>query len=106
MRAVKLASVFARDSANVVKITVKKDSLEISAESTQSGSQETQVDAKVDGRGGLKIAFNYRFLEDFLNVVKGDEVQIELSSSNSPGIFIDPKERDFLHLIMPVRIQS
>lgn len=106
LRAIKLASVFARDSANVVKITVKKASLEVSAESSQSGSQETQVDAKVDGKEGLKIAFNYRFLEDFLNVVKGDEVQIELSSADSPGVFIDPKERDFLHLIMPVRIQA
>lgn len=114
LRAVRLASVFARDSANVVKITVKKDSLEISAESSQSGSQETQVDAKVEspdaksleGKGGLKIAFNYRFLEDFLNSVEGDEVQIELSNANSPGIFTDPKDTNFLHLIMPVRLQT
>ena len=107
LRAVKLASVFARDAANVVKITVGKDTVNVSAESSQSGSQEMQVDAKVEGETkNLKIAFNYRFLEDFLNAVKADDVQIELGGSNSPGIFTDPKDPNFLHLIMPVRIQD
>ena len=106
-RAVKLASVFARDAANVVKLTVGKDFLEISAENSQSGSQEMKIDAKVEGDGkNLKIAFNYRFLEDFLNSVGGEEVQIELGGPNSPGVFTDSKDPDYLHLIMPVRIQD
>lgn len=110
-RAVRLASVFARDSANVVKIAVKKGSIELSAESQQAGSQETSVDAKVEGKvsgkdGGLEISFNYRFLEDFLNVAKGEDVQIEFSSSSAPGVFTDPKDSNFLHLIMPVRTQA
>lgn len=107
LRAVKLASVFARDAANVVKIEVRKDTVDVSAESSQSGSQDMQVDAKVNGDSkDLKIAFNYRFLEDFLNAVGGEEVHIELGSSNSPGVFTDPKDSNFLHLIMPVRIQD
>ena len=106
-RAVKLASVFARDAANVVKLTVGKDFLEISAENSQSGSQEMKIDAKVEGDGkNLKIAFNYRFLEDFLNSVGGEEIQIELGGPNSPGVFTDSKDPDYLHLIMPVRIQD
>lgn len=111
LRAVKLASVFARDSANVVKMVVKKNEIELLAESSQAGSQETTVDAKVQGNvsgknGRLTIAFNYRFLEDFLNAVKGEDVQIELIDANSPGVFTDPKNSDFLHLIMPVRMQD
>ena len=107
LRGVKLASVFARDAANVVKITVNKDTLGISAESSQSGSQEMKVDAKIEGTSkNLKIAFNYRFLEDFLNSVEGEDVQIELGGSNSPGVFTNPKDPDYLHLIMPVRIQD
>lgn len=107
LRAVKLASVFARDAANVVKIAVGKDTVNVSAESSQSGSQEMQVDAKVEGETkNLKIAFNFRFLEDFLNSVESDDVQIELGGPNSPGVFTDPKDPNFLHLIMPVRIQE
>ncbi len=110
LRAVRLASVFARDSANVVKVDVRKDLIVISAESSQSGSQEAKVDAKVQGsisgKSGLKIAFNYRFLEEFLQNVKGEEIQLEFSNPNSPGIFTDPKDPSFLHLIMPVRVQD
>jgi DNA polymerase-3 subunit beta len=109
LRAVKLAAVFARESANVVKFNVKGDSVELSAESQVSGSQETKVDAKVSGltgKKGFEIAFNYRFLEDFLGAVKEDEIQVELSATNAPGVFTDPKDKDYLHLIMPVKIQT
>ncbi len=109
LRAVKLAAVFARDSANIVKVKVKKGAVELSAESQASGSQETKVDAKVTGdpgKKGFEIAFNYRFLEDFLGAVKEDEIRIEFSATNAPGVFSDPKDKDYLHLIMPVKIQS
>jgi len=105
LRATKLASVFARDSANIVKVLVKKGSVRIFAESSQAGSQETEIEAKVDGEG-FEIAFNYRFLEEFLHSVAGGTVKIELSSPNFPAVFTDPKDSTFLHLIMPVRIQG
>ena len=105
LRAVKLASVFARDSANIVKIEAGKDNLTLSAESQSSGSQKTKIDAKVEG-GSLEIAFNFRFLEEFIHSIKGEEVQMKFSNSNSPGIFSDPSDKEYLHLIMPVKIQS
>lgn len=108
LRAVKLSSIFAKDSANMLKLKVLKDTIEISAESSNSGEQKMRVDAKVESESSktLEIAFNYRFLEEFLNVVKGDEVQIELTDPNAPGVFTDPTDSGFLHLIMPVRLQS
>jgi DNA polymerase-3 subunit beta len=107
LQAVKLASVFARDSANVVRVIIKKDVFEISAESSQSGSQETKIDAKVEGDNLKKFttAFNFRFLEEFLSVVEGDDVRMEFSESNSPAVFADPKDTNFLHIIMPVKTQ-
>lgn len=105
LQAIKLASVFARDSANIAKIRVGKESVEIVAESQTSGSQKTKIDAKVEGEG-FEIAFNYRFLEEFLHAVSGEEIKIELSDPNSPGVFTDTKDPDFLHLIMPVKIQE
>jgi len=120
LRAVKLASVFARDSANIVKIKIMKDSIKLSAESSQVGSQETIIDAKIITEGpeplgpdlvveGLvegEISFNYKFLEDFLRAVEGEEVVMEFNNASSPGVFTDPKDPDFLHLIMPVKVQT
>lgn len=109
LRAVKLASVFARDSANIVKIKVKKDSIRLAAESSQAGNQEMEVEAKTDGdlpAEGFEISFNYKFLEEFLRAIEGEEVRMEFADSSSPGVFTDPKDPDFLHLIMPVKIQE
>jgi DNA polymerase-3 subunit beta len=110
IQAVKLASVFARDSANVVKLSIKTRGVTLKAESQYSGSQETSVEAKVEGDLGEKknfeIAFNYRFLEEFSHIVKSDSLVMEFTDPNSPGVFLDPEDNDFLHLIMPVKLQS
>lgn len=106
LRAVKLASVFARDSANIVKFKVGSDSLNLSAESAQAGSQEMVVEAKVEGETPFEISFNYRFLEEFLRAIKGEEVQMKFTSSDAPGVFVDTLDPNFLHLIMPVKIQA
>lgn len=105
LRVVKLASVFARDNANMVKFEIKKDSLKVSAESSKSGKQEGEVEAKVEG-DEMEIIFNFKFLEELLNVIESDEVQIELTNTNAPGVFRDLKDSNFLHLIMPVKIQN
>ncbi len=108
LRAVKLAGVFARDSANVVKLTVSKNRLEVSAESSQSGSQKNQLDVKVEEAtsDSFVIAFNYRFIEDFLNAVKGDNIRMEFSDTNAPALFLDEEDLEFLHIIMPVKLQT
>jgi len=109
-RAVKLASVFARDGANIVKIKILKESLKISAESGNSGSQEAKVDAKIAAivpeQAEGEISFNFRFLEDFLHSVTGEEVKMEFSGPNSPGLFTDTADPSYLHLIMPVKVQG
>ncbi|KKU10244.1 MAG: polymerase III subunit beta protein [Candidatus Woesebacteria bacterium GW2011_GWB1_45_5] len=107
LRAVKLASVFAREAANIVKLKILKDSVKVSAESGSSGSQETNVDAKIEGGArDFEIAFNYRFLEEFLNSIKGEEVKMEFSQVDKPGVFTDPTDSSYLHLIMPVKVQG
>lgn len=110
LRSVKLASVFARDAANIVKIKVLKDSIKIFAESGSSGNQEASVEAKVEKQdgfeSGFEISFNYRFLEDFLHSVNGEEISLEFSGVSTAGVFRDTSDPEYLHLIMPVRVQG
>ncbi len=105
LRAVKLASIFAREAANVVKFKILKDGIVVTAESGQSGNQETKVDAKVDGLSGdFEISFNYRFVEDFLHSVIGEEVKMDFSTTMAAGVFTDSTDSSYLHLIMPVKV--
>jgi len=105
VKGVKLAAVFARDSANIVKFNIKNKQLEINAESQISGRQKTKMDIRSEGEN-LEIAFNYRFLEEVLQVIDGEDVDIEFSGPSSPAIFKDPKNKNFLHLIMPIKLES
>lgn len=104
-QAIRQSSVFARESANVVKFTVKKDSLELSANAPQIGQNKVSLEAKIEGEP-LEIAFNYRFVSDFLAICQGEEIVIELNEALSPGLFRDQTDPDLTHIIMPVRIQD
>lgn len=104
-QAIKIASVFARESANVVKLSIKNSSIEVSANATQIGQNKATIDAKIEGEP-LEIAFNYKYISDYLSVCQGNEVVIELNEPLTPGLFHDQRDPHFTHIIMPVRIQD
>ncbi len=104
-QAVKIASVFARESANVIRFNLGSDSLQITANAPQLGHNQAQVEAKIEGKP-LEIAFNYKFVSDFLAAVKGNQISIELNESLTPGLFRALSDPAFTHVIMPVRLQD
>ena len=104
-QSVKLASVFARESANVVKVNIKNNSLELTANAPQIGQNLIKLDSKTEGEP-LEVAFNYKFLTDFLNICKSNEILIELNENLSPVFFHDQSDPSFTHIIMPVRLQD
>lgn len=102
---IRMASVFARESANVVKFKISDGKIQISSNAPSVGENETTVDAKVEG-DDLEIAFNYRFLLDFLKSISLDEQQVEMHFKEplTPGLFKAPTDEDWLHIIMPVKV--
>lgn len=104
-RGVNLASIFAKDTNNIIKLNFDEKNIIVSSESGKVGKETSNLEANVEG-GKVEVLFNFKFIQDFLNVVIGDIVEIKLLDAVSPVIFIDPKDENFLHLIMPVRIQS
>lgn len=105
-QAVKTASLFARGAANIIKIKIDKDGLKLSANNPQIGEDEDSIEAKVEGED-TEIAFNFRFLLDLLANFPGSEVVFESSGPLNPGVFKPKSEKiNFLHIIMPVRVQD
>src|SRR3989344_5737741 len=105
LKGVKATSVFARESANVVKMRIKSQELELYAESPEYGKNQITLEAKTEGEE-TEIAFNYKFLLDFLNSTNSDVVSLETEGPTSPAMFKDTKDNSYFHLIMPVRIQG
>jgi len=105
LKAVKIASIFAREQANIVKLKIESGKLTISSETPQVGGNESEISTKTEGED-LEIALNCRFLLDFLNTCPGEEVVFEASGPLSPTVFKIKGDDSFLHVIMPVRIQA
>lgn len=104
-RAVKIAAIFARESANIVKFKIEDKELVISANTSQIGENKSVLNIKREGPEE-KIAFNYRYLQDFLNIASKDVVRLEIDGPLAPGVFRLEGEDSFLHIIMPVRVQD
>ncbi len=104
-RAVRMAAIFARESANIVRFQISGNSLQISANTAQVGDNQSVLEAKVEGEKS-EIAFNSRYLLDFLNIVNSDQIVFETSGALNPGAFRPVGESSYLHIIMPVRVQK
>jgi len=105
LQAVRTASIFAREAANIIKFEIKNNKLEISSNSPQLGENKITLEVKTEGSGG-EIAFNARYLMDFLNAIKSDLINLQMSDALSPGVFSPADDKSFLHIIMPIRIQE
>ncbi len=105
LRNVKLISIFARDFSNVVVCEFKKDGLYIKPkkEANEENSSFQEMEMKGDEQ---KVAFNFRYLLDLLNHIEDKNINIEILRSDAPVAFKLAKNPNFLHIIMPVRIQE
>lgn len=100
-RAVKAAVIFARSAANIIKWEIKSGKLKVSANSPQVGENETTLE--VEGKGEGEIAFNGRYLLDYLGSTDEETITFSMTNSLKPGVF---KSKNYLHVIMPVRVQK
>jgi DNA polymerase-3 subunit beta len=107
----RIAAIFARDGAGIVRLQVEPgDSsgsglLTISARAEEIGNHEGKMDVKVEGEAS-KIAFNSRYLQDVLQVLDAEKVALETTSPSSPGV-LRPLETDdnYVHVVMPMFVQ-
>ncbi len=100
-KAVKIAAIFARSAANIIKWDIKPGKLKVSANSPQIGENETLLE--VEGKGEGEMAFNGRYLLDYLGSTDEEAINFSMMDSLKPGVF---KSKNYLHVIMPVRVQK
>lgn len=103
--AVRACSVIAREAANIVKMAIQKEKIVFSSSASSVGENEIEVEAKIDGEEN-EIAFNSRYLLDFFGSIEDEEISFEMTGPLSPGVFKIGKDKEYLHLIMPIRIQG
>jgi DNA polymerase-3 subunit beta len=105
LKAVKICSVFARDSANIIKLSLAKDYITVSSGSSSVGENTVDVESVLSGEEN-EIAFNARYLLDFLGNIEEKELIFDMIGPLNPGVFKVKNDESFLHLIMPIRVQG
>lgn len=107
-QAVRIASLFARESANVVKLQVVPSGQEltpghiaVSANAAEVGENVSELDALVEGEE-IQVAYSARFLTEVLNVLKTEEVALEITGQTSPSVIRPVDGIDYLYVIMPM----
>lgn len=105
LKAVKICSIFARDSANIVKLSLKKDSIIVSSYTASVGENTVNVEATLQGEEN-EIAFNARYLLEVLANISAERLTFSMTGPLNPGVFKIDQDESFLHLIMPIRVQQ
>ena len=100
---VRAVSLFARDSANVIRVKAQSGALTLSATTNEVGDSKAEMAADVDG-SDIQIAFNARYVLDALGVIGEDEVELLFDGPLSPGLMRPPGKEHYLYVIMPVRV--
>lgn len=105
LNAVKICSVFARDSANIIKLSLFSDNITVSSGSSAIGENTVKVEAKLKGEEN-EIAFNARYLLDVLSNVDENNLVFDMIGPLNPGVFRIEGDTSYLHMIMPIRVQE
>jgi DNA polymerase-3 subunit beta len=108
--ATRIASFFARDSANIVRLHAKPGEevapgqLTVAATAAEIGDTTGGIDAVVEGEEA-QIAFNAKYLSDVLSVVDAQQVALEVTTPSSPGVVRPSTENGtYTHVIMPMHV--
>ena len=112
IRALKVASLFARDASDRVVFTITPGSdtvpgqITLRATSAEAGDNVSDLDALVEGVP-IEVAFNVRYMIEVLSVIDTPQVVLETTRSDRPGVFrpVGTGPEEFAHVIMPMQLQ-
>lgn len=102
LSAIKRAALLTTEDSKGVRMTFNKKGLVLSSRSPESGEATVNFPCKYEG-GDVEIGFNPTFLTDALRVVDTDEIALELTAANRPGLLKGGP--NFSYVIMPVNLQ-
>jgi DNA polymerase-3 subunit beta len=100
--ALRRVTVVSEEKTLGVRLELTEGSMEIDTNNPSVGQGSEQLDVAYDG-DKLEIGFNARYFIDVLNVLRDDEIKMELSGPLDPVVVRDPKGL-FIGVVMPMRI--
>lgn len=101
--ALRAVSVAASEKTGAVKLTLDKNSLKISSESPESGDGEDEILSDYSG-APFSIGFNAKYFLDALGALDEEEITLGLGDDLAPCVIKPVGSRQYLGVVMPMRI--
>ncbi len=100
--ALRRVSVLSTERSKGVRFSVKPGKLTFFSNSPEIGDAEEEVDIAYDGKD-FEVAFNVRYLLDFLQTVTGT-VRLEFGPGSKPCVMQKKDDSKYSYILMPLRI--
>jgi DNA polymerase-3 subunit beta len=101
LTAVRRVALMTSDKGNSVKLSLTKNSIQVSAVTPEVGEASESIPVKYSGKD-IAVAFNPEFITAPLKTIRSDEVYFELTDELSPGVL--KCDTLFLYVLMPMRM--
>jgi DNA polymerase-3 subunit beta len=104
----KVVSIFARNVVgNKTKFAIlgSENKLQLSTTVIDIGNNQSEIKVKELEGEDIETAYNVKFLQDMINTMGGEIFIFQTNGPTAPGVFIDPKDKNFVHVVMPMRIE-
>jgi DNA polymerase-3 subunit beta len=103
-QAIKAVQPIARNRSDMVALEISENETRVWSETREQGKAEIFVPSELQGEK-IDIAFNYKFLQDFINVIIDEQVVLEMTTPGYPGLLKPANpESDFQYVLMPMTI--
>ena len=105
LNSIERASIVARnDRYNVIKLDAKENVLNVSSKS-EVGNVNENMPIVLSGKD-IVIAFNGKYLSEYLKIVNEEFIVLNLNSPIDPCVIGTIGDEEFIYLVLPVRINA
>ena len=104
----KVVNMFARNVVgNKAKFKINTDTKKLILEASVAdlGKNESAIDISDIQGDDFETGFNVKFLTDMIGSINSADLVFESNGPTSGGVFLDSKDKDFIHVIMPMRLE-
>ncbi|GIK84490.1 MAG: DNA polymerase III subunit beta [Patescibacteria group bacterium] len=106
LEALKRAMIFARESSNIVRFEISENKVIIHSSSPSFGQYKGELQLVTISGEQNEIAFNIKYLLDYLSVTKSEKQWFGMSESLKPALFIPENNKKQSYVVMPFKVNN
>ncbi len=91
------------DRKEGLRMSIKKDSLELSVNSPNSGEGVENINSKFNS-DEMTVSFNSKYLIDISSQIQDETIVLNLKEPGSPVLIRDLSDKNSYHVVMPMKI--